>query len=100
MLLSSSEGFPKLKIKRKLGELDESTSSLFSIKVKTNAIRNPNVILDNFMPPQLKSLKLEINRVYDQLDPGFLTACTAASRNRYTPLQGSFLLPGLQGAEA
>lgn len=62
MLLSSSEGFPKLKIKSKLSELGGSTSSLLSIKARVNSIRNPNVILDNFMLPQLKSFKLKINR--------------------------------------
>lgn len=57
MLLSSSEGFPKLKVK--LNTLVESTSSL-NIKARANSTGNPNVILDNFMLLQLKLFEVKI----------------------------------------
>lgn len=58
MLLSSSEGFPKLKVK--LNTLGESTSSLLNIKARANSTVNPNVILDNFMLLQLKLFEVKI----------------------------------------
>lgn len=100
MLLSSSEGFPKLKMKLKLGELGGSTSSPLSIKAKTNSLRNPNVILDNFMLPQLKSFKLKINRARPirHRIPNSLYCSTKQQTYSFTRILSPARI--LQGAEA